>query len=113
MDTSNNNASAGAATGAQRSPGAARRRRKLRKTLAGAFALVVGLTGPGFLANARTPDQNPATSQQDETALVQQGKEIYEVACMTCHGANLQGQECRGLSLIGVVEGSEYFQVQS
>src|SRR5699024_10532880 len=28
MDTSNNNASAGAATGAQRSPGAARRRRK-------------------------------------------------------------------------------------
>ena len=68
MDTSNNNASAGAATGAQRSPGAARRRRKLRKVLAGAFALVVGLTGAGFLANALTPDPNTATAQQDETA---------------------------------------------
>ena len=113
MDTSNNNASAGAATGAQRSPGAARRRRKLRKTLAGAFALVVGLTGAGFLANALTPDPNTATAQQDETALVQQGKEIYEVACITCHGANLQGQEGRGPSLIGVGEGSVYFQVHS
>lgn len=113
MDTSNNNASTGAATGAQRSPGAARRRRKLRKVLAGAFALVVGLTGAGFLANALTPDPNTATAQQDETALVQQGKEIYEVACITCHGANLQGQEGRGPSLIGVGEGSVYFQVHS
>ena len=81
--------------------------------LAGAFALVVGLTGAGFLANALTPDPNTATAQQDETALVQQGKEIYEVACITCHGANLQGQEGRGPSLIGVGEGSVYFQVHS
>lgn len=113
MDTSTNNASAGAATGAKRSPGAARRRRKLRKALAGAFALIVGLTGTGFLANALTSDPNTATAQQDETALVQQGKEIYEVACITCHGANLQGQKGRGPSLIGVGEGSVYFQVHS
>ena len=114
MDTNSNNAKqSGVTTGAKRSPAAARRRRKLRKGLAGAFALVIGLTGAGFLANAITPDPNTAVAQQDETALVEQGKEIYEIACITCHGANLQGQKDRGPSLIGVGEGSVYFQVHS
>ncbi len=114
MDTSKNNAAQpGVTTSAKRSPGAVRRRRKLRKALAGAFALVLALTGAGFLANALTPGPNTATAQQDETALVEQGKEIYEVACITCHGANLQGQKGRGPSLIGVGEGSVYFQVHS
>ena len=90
-----------------------RSRRRLRRTLAGAFALLIGLTGAGFLADALTPDPQTATANTDEAALVQQGKEIYQVACITCHGANLQGVRDRGPNLVGVGEGAVYFQVNS
>lgn len=92
---------------------ALRRKRKLRRTLAGAAALSVGLTGAGILASALTPDAQVATAQRDDQALIQEGKDIYEVACITCHGANLQGVPDRGPSLIGVGQGSVYFQVHS
>ncbi|AWB81545.1 cytochrome C [Corynebacterium yudongzhengii] len=90
-----------------------RRRRKLRKTAAGAAALTVGLTGAGVLATALTPDAQVATAQLDDQALIQEGKDIYDVACITCHGANLQGVQDRGPSLVGVGAGSVYFQVHS
>ena len=90
-----------------------RRNRKVKRTLAGAFALTVGLTGAGVLATALTPDAQVATAQRDDQALIQEGNDIYAVACITCHGANLQGVEDRGPSLIGVGAGSVYFQVHS
>lgn len=90
-----------------------RRRRKAKRTLAGAFALSIGLTGAGVLASALTPDAQIATAQKDDQALIQEGKDIYDVACITCHGANLQGIEGRGPSLVGVGAGSVYFQVHS
>lgn len=83
-----------------------RRNRKVKRTLAGAFALTVGLTGAGVLATALTPDAQVATAQRDDQALIQEGNDIYDVACITCHGANLQGVEDRGPSLIGVGAGS-------
>ncbi|MFC3849795.1 c-type cytochrome [Corynebacterium hansenii] len=85
----------------------------MRRTASGVMALALALTGAGFLANALTPDAQVATAQQDEAAMIQQGKEIYDVACITCHGANLQGVKDRGKSLIGVGEGAVYFQVHS
>lgn len=90
-----------------------RRRRKLRKTAAGAAALTIGLTGAGVLATALTPDAQVATAQLDDQAMIQEGKDIYDVACITCHGANLQGVQDRGPSLVGVGSGSVYFQVHS
>ena len=90
-----------------------RRNRKVKRTLAGAFALTVGLTGAGVLATALSPDAQVATAQRDDQALIQEGNDIYDVACITCHGANLQGVEDRGPSLIGVGAGSVYFQVHS
>ena len=90
-----------------------RRNRKVKRTLAGAFALTVGVTGAGVLATALTPDAQVATAQRDDQALIQEGNDIYDVACITCHGANLQGVEDRGPSLIGVGAGSVYFQVHS
>ena len=66
-------------------------RRKMRRTASGIMAMALALTGAGFLANALTPDAQTATAQQDEAAMIQQGKELYDVACITCHGANLQG----------------------
>lgn len=90
-----------------------RTRRKLRRTAAGAAALAVGLTSAGFLANALTPEGNTATAAQDQAALVAQGKSIYDVACITCHGANLEGIKDRGPALTGVGAGAVYFQVHS
>lgn len=90
-----------------------RSRRKLRRTAAGALALVLGLSGAGLIAQAVTPDAQEATADVDAESLISQGKEIYEVACITCHGANLQGVQDRGPSLVGVGEGAVYFQVHS
>lgn len=113
METTSTNAHAGETASVAKKGAASRRRRKLRKAFAGALALAVALTGAGFIANALTPDAQTAVAEQDETALVEQGKEIYEIACITCHGANLQGVKDRGPSLVGVGEGAVYFQVHS
>lgn len=94
-------------------PKKARNRRKLRRAAAGAMALTFGLTGAGLLASALTPDAQVATAQRDDQAMIQEGKDLYDVACITCHGANLQGVKDRGPSLIGVGEGAVYFQVNS
>ncbi|MBV7296254.1 cytochrome c [Corynebacterium sp. TAE3-ERU12] len=90
-----------------------RSRRKMRRAASGLLALALALTGAGILADAVTPDAQTAQAQPEESALIQQGKELYDVACVTCHGANLQGVKGRGKSLIGVGEGAVYFQVHS
>ncbi|AGF72925.1 cytochrome c oxidase subunit I [Corynebacterium halotolerans YIM 70093 = DSM 44683] len=111
METNSNNAEQSEKSTA--SAKKARNRRKLRRTGAGALALTLGLTGAGVLATALTPDAQVATAQRDDQAVIQEGKDLYDVACITCHGANLQGVPDRGPSLIGVGEGSVYFQVHS
>lgn len=90
-----------------------RRRRRVKRTVAGGFALTIGLSGAGFLASALTPNAQVATAAKDDQALISEGKDIYDTACITCHGANLQGLEGRGPSLIGIGAGSVYFQVHS
>lgn len=90
-----------------------RKRRKLRRTAAGALALTMGLTGAGIIVNAVTPDAQVATAQLDDQALIQEGKDLYDVACITCHGVNLQGVKDRGPSLVGTGAGATYFQVHS
>ena len=97
----------------ENTPKKARNRRKLRRSAAGAMALTFGLTGAGLLASALTPDAQVATAQRDDQAMIQEGKDLYDVACITCHGANLQGVKDRGPSLIGTGEGAVYFQVNS
>ncbi|WP_181645872.1 cytochrome bc1 complex diheme cytochrome c subunit [Corynebacterium heidelbergense] len=114
METKSTNVQpAGDSAAVAHSAGGARRRRKMRRTVTGAFALTMGLTGAGFAANALTPDANTAVAEQNNGDLVAQGKDLYQVACITCHGANLQGVKDRGPSLVGVGEGSVYFQVHS
>ncbi|AWB84375.1 c-type cytochrome [Corynebacterium liangguodongii] len=97
----------------KKAPATARSRRKLRRTVAGAAALTFGLTGAGFAATALAPNPQVATAQRDDQALIQEGKDLYDTACITCHGANLQGVADRGPSLIGTGEGAVYFQVNS
>ncbi|KQY36751.1 cytochrome C [Nocardia sp. Root136] len=74
---------------------------------------MIGLVGAGFLATALTPQAQVATAHEDQSALIREGKQLYETSCVTCHGANLQGVADRGPSLIGVGEAAVYFQVSS
>ena len=83
-------------------------RRKLTRFVALGFALVV----VGMLYNAFAPE--PQTAQaQGEPALVRQGQTVYENTCISCHGANLEGVQDRGPSLIGIGEAAVYFQTST
>jgi ubiquinol-cytochrome c reductase cytochrome c subunit len=89
----------------------ARRKRKTRRRVTGALVLMMGLLSAGFLASALTPTPQVATADTDSAALIREGKQLYDTSCVTCHGANLQGVQDRGPSLIGVA--AVYFQVSS
>ena len=54
-----------------------------------------------------------AADDQTESAAEAAGRELYEESCITCHGANLDGVQGRGPSLIGVGEAAVYFQVHT
>ncbi|MFR9753247.1 c-type cytochrome [Nocardia sp. 004] len=90
-----------------------RRQRRIRRRIAGGLALLVGLVGAGFLASVLTPEPQRATANEDQSALIREGKQLYDTSCITCHGANLQGVPDRGPSLVGVGEAAVYFQVSS
>lgn len=88
-------------------------RRRLRRRLTGAVLLLVGLGVAGGLAATLTPTPQVAVADESQSALLRTGKELYETACVTCHGVNLQGVEGRGPSLIGVGEAAVFFQVNT
>ncbi|CAN1501055.1 Cytochrome c-like domain containing protein [Mycobacteriaceae bacterium] len=90
-----------------------RSRRRLRRRLSAAVLLVFGLGLAGVLAATLTPRPQVAVADQSQSALLRTGAQLYETACITCHGLNLQGVEARGPSLVGVGEAAVYFQVSS
>ncbi len=104
MTTSTNNEAASARR--------AGRRTKFRRRMASVLALGVALLGAGALYAAFVPEPQTAQAQEDP-ALLRKGEEIYNNTCISCHGANLQGVEDRGPSLIGVGEASVYFQTST
>jgi ubiquinol-cytochrome c reductase cytochrome c subunit len=44
---------------------------------------------------------------------IEQGRQLFETSCITCHGANLQGVEGRGPTLVGSGSAATYFQVST
>jgi quinol---cytochrome-c reductase cytochrome c subunit len=87
-------------------------RTRFRRRLAGAVALGFGLLTTAGLYALVVPAPQTALAQGD-AAQVAKGQDIYNGACITCHGANLQGVQDRGPSLIGVGDAAVYFQVSS
>ncbi|MFD2763285.1 c-type cytochrome [Micromonospora eburnea] len=58
----------------------------------------------------------PGVQAQDTpplSAAANEGKALFDVSCVSCHGRNAQGIEGRGPSLIGVGSASVEFQVSS
>jgi ubiquinol-cytochrome c reductase cytochrome c subunit len=88
-------------------------RSRFRRRVAGALALGIGLLTAGGLYAAFAPQPQVATAQEGDAALIAQGQELYNNACITCHGSNLQGVPDRGPSLIGVGDAAVYFQVST
>jgi ubiquinol-cytochrome c reductase cytochrome c subunit len=80
--------------------------------LSGALALTLALLSVGGLYTIFAPQPQTAHAQ-DDPALVRQGEQLYNNACISCHGANLQGVSDRGPSLIGAGEAAVYFQVST
>jgi len=89
-----------------------RSRSKLRRRATGLVVLMLALVGAGILASVITPTPQVAVAQ-DQPAQAREGQQLYDNACITCHGANLQGVQDRGPSLIGVGEAAVYFQVST
>ncbi len=87
-------------------------RSRFRRRLAGAVAIGIGLLTAGGLYTAFVPQPQVAVAQGD-AALVAKGQALFNSECITCHGANLQGVQDRGPSLIGVGDAATYFQVSS
>src|SRR4029453_5358424 len=85
-------------------PSRARRRLGAAARMLAALALAGGVYtafAPG--AFAEEPKQLSATAQE--------GKQLLDTSCTTCHGRDGQGVEGRGPSLIGVGAASVEFQV--
>jgi ubiquinol-cytochrome c reductase cytochrome c subunit len=67
----------------------------------------MGSVYAAFAASSGASDTG--TSQQDIDA----GHQLYQLSCITCHGANLDGIKGQGPSLIGVGGAAVYFQVST
>jgi ubiquinol-cytochrome c reductase cytochrome c subunit len=89
-----------------------RSRSMLRRRATGLVVLMLALVGAGLLASVITPTPQVAVAQ-DQPAQAREGKQLFDNSCITCHGANLQGVQDRGPSLIGVGEAAVYFQVST
>jgi len=90
-----------------------RRRSKALRRISGSLALLLALCTVGLLYSAFVTDENTAIAANVDAAQVAEGKQIYQTACITCHGANLQGVTDRGPSLVGVGQAATYFQVST
>lgn len=90
-----------------------RARRKFRRRVSAGLLLLIALVVAGGLASTFTPTPQVAVADEDKSALLRTGKQLYETSCITCHGANLQGVPDRAPSLIGVGEAAVYFQVST
>ncbi|MBA0125598.1 c-type cytochrome [Haloechinothrix sp. YIM 98757] len=89
-----------------------RPQRRLQRKLAGALALAMALVAAGALYAVFVPEAQEARADADPT-LLREGEQIYNNTCITCHGANLEGVEDRGPSLIGIGEAAVYFQTST
>ncbi len=99
--------------GQARKEQASRSRRRLHRRLSGGLLLLIALTIAGGLAAVLTPTPQVAVADENTSALLRTGKQLFDTSCVSCHGANLQGVPDHGPSLIGVGEAAVYFQVST
>ena len=103
----------GAADDAAAKPArSSKRRGSLRRRVSATIVLLgaLGSMGAAYAAFAGSSGASDTGSSQQDIAA---GRQLYEVSCITCHGANLQGIKDQGPSLVGVGSAAVYFQVST
>jgi ubiquinol-cytochrome c reductase cytochrome c subunit len=91
-----------------------RRGNKTMRRVTGMLALLFGLSAIALVFSAFTAgNDNQVQAASLDAEQIAHGKQLYQTACITCHGANLQGVLDRGPSLVGVGEAATYFQVST
>jgi ubiquinol-cytochrome c reductase cytochrome c subunit len=88
-----------------------RPRSRVRRRAGAAVRLVAALALAGGAYAAFAP--SVAAEDAPLSAAAQDGKALFDVSCISCHGMNAQGVDGRGPSLIGVGSASVYFQVST
>jgi ubiquinol-cytochrome c reductase cytochrome c subunit len=91
-----------------------RRGNKTMRRVTGMLALLFGLSSIALVfASFTAGNNNQVQAASFDAEQIAHGKQLYQTACITCHGANLQGVLDRGPSLVGVGQAATYFQVSS
>lgn len=80
-----------------------------RITSLAALVLALAFLGVGYAAFA--PTGNTAAADAVDAETIAHGKALYDQSCISCHGANLEGVDGKGPSLIGAGQAATYFQV--
>jgi ubiquinol-cytochrome c reductase cytochrome c subunit len=90
----------------------ARARRPLRRRLASVLVFAVAFisVASGYAAFASSSGAASTTTSAQDIA---DGQQLYDVSCIACHGANLQGVSGRGVPLLGAGGAAVYFQVST
>ncbi|WP_320067140.1 cytochrome c [Micromonospora sp. RTGN7] len=83
-----------------------------RRRLGAAVRLIAALMLAGGAYTVFAPGVQ-AQENPPLTGAAAEGKALFDVSCVTCHGRNAQGIEGRGPSLVGVGAASVEFQVGS
>ncbi|MGW0433784.1 cytochrome bc1 complex diheme cytochrome c subunit [Micromonospora sp. NPDC003197] len=83
-----------------------------RRRLGAAVRLLAALTLAGGAYTVFAPGLQAQDTPQ-LTGAAQDGKALFDVSCVSCHGSDAQGLEGRGPSLIGVGSASVEFQVST
>jgi len=83
----------------------------MRRRITTAARLVAALTIVGGLYTVFAPAMQAGADDTPLSAAAAEGKQLFETACISCHGRNAQGVPGRGPSLIGVGSAAVEFQV--
>jgi ubiquinol-cytochrome c reductase cytochrome c subunit len=83
---------------------------RMRRRLGAAARMLAALALAGGVYTAFAPGAF-ADEPRQLSATAQEGKQLFDTSCITCHGTGGQGVEGRGPSLIGVGAASVEFQV--
>jgi ubiquinol-cytochrome c reductase cytochrome c subunit len=106
------------ATGAAAEDRAEKRPRKpsrlggLPRRIGALVVLLAALVSMGSMYAAFAASSG-ASDTGTGAADIEAGRQLFQVSCITCHGANLEGISGQGPSLIGVGGAAVYFQVST
>ncbi len=86
---------------------------RTRRRVGAAVRMLAALALAGGVYTAFAPGAFAEDNGTQLSTTAQEGKQLFDNSCITCHGRNAQGVVGRGPSLIGVGSASVQFQVST